>query len=54
MSVTHRVREVALDLFAQQSYNATSMRDIARAAGFTPAAFYHHYASKEAILLDCG
>ncbi|MFI8975034.1 TetR/AcrR family transcriptional regulator [Nocardia asteroides] len=52
MSMTDRVREVALDLFAEQSYNATSMRDIARAAGFTPGAFYHHYSSKESILLD--
>jgi AcrR family transcriptional regulator len=52
MTMADRVREVALDLFAEQSYNATSMRDIARAAGVTPGAFYHHYQSKEAILLD--
>jgi len=47
-----RVRQVALDLFAEHGYKATSMRDIARAAGFTPGAFYHHYPSKESILLD--
>lgn len=52
MSMTDRVREVALDLFAEQSYNATSMRDIARAAGLSPGAFYHHFPSKDSILLD--
>ena len=43
--------EVALDLFAEQGYEATSMRDIAAALGLSPGAFYHHFPSKEAVLV---
>ena len=43
--------EVALDLFADQGYEATSMRDIAAALGLSPGAFYHHFPSKEAVLV---
>ena len=43
--------EVALDLFSEQGYEATSMRDIAAALGLTPGAFYHHFPSKEAVLI---
>ena len=43
--------EVALDLFADQGYEATSMRDIAAALGLSPGAFYHHFPSKEAVLI---
>ena len=43
--------EVALDLFSEQGYEATSMRDIAAALGLSPGAFYHHFPSKEAVLV---
>lgn len=43
--------EVALDLFSDQGYEATSMRDIAAALGLSPGAFYHHFPSKEAVLI---
>ena len=43
--------EVALDLFTEQGYEATSMRDIAAALGLSPGAFYHHFRSKEAVLV---
>ena len=43
--------EVALDLFSDQGYEATSMRDIAAALGLSPGAFYHHFPSKEAVLV---
>lgn len=43
--------EVALDLFSEQGYDATSMRDIAAALGLSPGAFYHHFPSKEAVLI---
>lgn len=41
----------ALDLFARLGYHATSMRAIAAAAGIQPAAIYHWYPSKEALLV---
>ena len=41
----------ALELFAELGYHATSMRAIAAAAGVQPAAIYHWYPSKEAILV---
>ena len=41
----------ALELFARLGYHATSMRAIAAAAGIQPAAIYHWYRSKEALLV---
>ncbi|MCB0828009.1 MAG: TetR family transcriptional regulator [Solirubrobacterales bacterium] len=41
----------AIELFANRGYHATSMRAIASAAGIQPAAIYHWYESKEAILI---
>jgi AcrR family transcriptional regulator len=41
----------ALELFARLGYHATSMRAIAAAAGIQPAAIYHWYQSKEALLV---
>ena len=45
-----RILETALELFAQNGYLGTSMNDIARQLGFTKAALYKHYASKQEIL----
>lgn len=42
----------AVELFAELGYHATSMRAIASAAGVQPAAIYHWYPSKEAILVQ--
>ena len=42
----------AIELFARLGYHATSMRAIASAAGVQPAAIYHWYSSKEAILVQ--
>lgn len=36
-------------LFAKKGYDATSMRDIAAAAGVSKALLYHHFTSKEDI-----
>jgi AcrR family transcriptional regulator len=41
----------AIELFAQQGYHATSMRNLAAAARVQPAAIYHWYPNKEAILV---
>jgi AcrR family transcriptional regulator len=43
--------EVALELFTQRGFDATSMRDIAAKLGLSPGAFYHHFPSKEAVLV---
>jgi AcrR family transcriptional regulator len=40
-----------VELFARLGYHATSMRAIAAEARVQPAAIYHHYASKEEILV---
>lgn len=49
-------REAILDLaarcFADRSYHAASMNDIAEAGGTSKARLYHYYESKEAILFD--
>jgi AcrR family transcriptional regulator len=41
----------AIELFAQRGYHATSMRALAAAAEIQPAAIYHWYPRKEAILV---
>jgi AcrR family transcriptional regulator len=45
-----RIEAAAVDLFARLGYNATSMRSIASEADIQPAAIYHWFDSKEAIL----
>ena len=45
-----RILESALELFAQNGYLGTSMSDIANQLGFTKAALYKHYTSKQEIL----
>ena len=46
------IHEAALELFARLGYHATSMRAIASAAQVQPAAIYHWYPNKEAILVE--
>ncbi len=45
-----RITDVALRVFAERGYDGASMDDVARAAGITKAAIYHHVASKEELL----
>ena len=45
------IHRAAIDLFAKLGYHATSMRALAAAADVQPAAIYHWYPSKEAILI---
>ncbi|MGO9180308.1 MAG: TetR/AcrR family transcriptional regulator [Candidatus Limnocylindrales bacterium] len=45
-----RAIEVALELFAAQGYEKTSLREIADRLGITKAALYYHFVSKEALL----
>ena len=46
------IHAAAIDLFAQRGYHATSMRAIAAEARIQPAAIYHWYENKEAILVQ--
>lgn len=49
---SRRVLEVALKLFAERGYAATSVRDVAAAVGVKAATIYAHYPSKEHILAE--
>jgi AcrR family transcriptional regulator len=46
-----RLLAAARQLFAKRGYAATSLGDVVRRARVTKGAFYHHFASKEAIFL---
>jgi len=46
-----RILDVALELFNDQGYEATSLREIAERLGVTKAALYYHFKSKADILL---
>jgi len=46
-----RILDVALDLFIEQGYDKTTLRQIAGPLGFTQAAIYYHFAAKEDILV---
>lgn len=46
-----RLLDNAIELFAERGYAGVSMRDIAASVEITPAAIYHHFASKEALYI---
>lgn len=41
---------IAADLFAERGYTATTVRDIADAAGILSGSLYHHFDSKESMV----
>ena len=45
-----QVQKVALELFAEQGYEKTSLREIAERLAVTKAALYYHFKSKEDIV----
>ncbi|MFD9127065.1 TetR/AcrR family transcriptional regulator [Kitasatospora sp. NPDC059571] len=45
-----RIVEVALELFASQGYEKTSLREIADRLGVTKAALYYHFKTKDDIV----
>src|SRR5882762_9867044 len=45
-----RVQKVALELFAEQGYEKTSLREIAERLGVTKAALYYHFRTKDDIV----
>ena len=50
-STRERILDVALDLFTDQGFDGTSMREIAERLQITKPSIYYHFASKEDILL---
>jgi AcrR family transcriptional regulator len=47
-----RILDAALDLFTQQGYDKTSLRDLATRLGITKAALYYYFERKEDILIE--
>lgn len=47
-----RIQDVALELFAEQGYEKTSLREIAEKLDVTKAALYYHFKTKEDILVS--
>src|SRR5215218_1313368 len=45
-----RLIDVAVDLFTQHSFAGTSLQIIADELGFTKAAIYHHFRTREQLL----
>ena len=50
-STREKILDVALDLFTDQGFDGTSMREIAERLHISKPAIYYHFASKEDILL---
>ncbi len=46
------IRKRAAEVFAEQGYDAASIRDVARAAGLSLAGLYYYYQGKDAILFE--
>jgi AcrR family transcriptional regulator len=46
-----RILDIALDLFIDKGFDKTSLREIAEKLGYSKAALYYHFASKDDILL---
>jgi AcrR family transcriptional regulator len=50
---THsRLQQRALDLFAEYGFEATTVEQIARAAGVSEMTFFRHFPTKDAVVLD--
>lgn len=47
-----QIKAAAVRLFARQGYVATGIRDIAKEAGYSSTALYHHIPNKEELLVD--
>ncbi|WP_173041443.1 TetR/AcrR family transcriptional regulator [Phytohabitans flavus] len=45
-----RIQAVALELFTEEGYEKTSLREIAERLGVTKAALYYHFKSKDEIV----
>jgi AcrR family transcriptional regulator len=52
LDARQRILAVAVDLFAKQGFDGTSVAQVITAAGVAKGGFYHHFASKEALLYE--
>ena len=50
-SARERIRQAGIKLFKERGYHGTSMRALARAVGIEAASIYHHFASKQDLLV---
>jgi AcrR family transcriptional regulator len=50
-STREKILDVALDLFTDQGFDGTSMREMAERLNISKPAIYYHFASKEEILM---
>jgi AcrR family transcriptional regulator len=50
-SARNKILATAVELFDKQGYEASSVQEIVDGAGVTKGSFYHHFDSKEAVLL---
>jgi AcrR family transcriptional regulator len=48
------LQDVAVRLFSEQGYDATTVEQIAREAGVSHMTFFRHFPTKEAVVLDDG
>ncbi len=52
ISKKQALKEAAIRLFAEKGYHMTSVQEIALETGVSKGAFYKHFASKEALLIE--
>lgn len=52
VSTREQLLRAAARLFREQGFHGTSVAEIASAAGITKSSFYHHFASKQALLAE--
>lgn len=52
-TLAERILRHAAELFAERGWAATSVREIAEAAGCTKPAIYYHWGNKEALFIAC-
>src|ERR1700730_13314210 len=51
VNTRERILDVALDLFTEQGFDGTSLRQIAERLDVTKAALYYHFESQDDILM---
>jgi AcrR family transcriptional regulator len=47
-----RILQVAMDLFSREGFEAAGVAEICEKCGISKGAFYHHFATKQAVFLE--